>query len=317
MIVRDCIYGSFKISSPLILQLINSAPLQRLKKISQLGPPDKYYHLKNYSRFEHSIGVMRLLQLLGASEEEQIAGLLHDVSHTAFSHVIDWVVGSGEVEDFQDNQHGEIINKSEISIILKQHGYRPEFFFHYKHFSLLEQDIPALCADRIDYALREFPKSIAKICVVNLVVDNKVIVFKNGSSAYLFAHHFLKRQMEHWGGYEAVTRYRLFAEILKIALKSKSLVLSELMGDEDCIVKKLESLDDLRIKKILYTLKNKDLSHLQRNPKAVHKKFRYVDPMFLDDGKVVRLSQVNKKFKIELQNARQENAKGIFAGIVK
>lgn len=317
MLVRDRIYGSFKITSPLILKLIHSAPLQRLKKISQLGPPDKYYHEKNYSRFEHSIGVMRLLQMLGASEEEQIAGLLHDVSHTAFSHVIDWVVGSGEVEDFQDNQHGEVIKKSEISAVLKQHSYSPELFFHYKHFKLLERDIPDLCADRLDYAFREFPISVARKCLLSLTVRDGSIVFKIELVAYLFAHHFLKRQMEHWGGYEAVTRYRLFAEILKIALKSKSLVLSELMGDEDSIVKKLESLDDLRIQNILHTLKSKDLSHLQKNPKAVYKKFRYVDPMFLDDGKVVKLSQVNKKFKKELEVAMQENAKGIFAGIVK
>lgn len=317
MEIHDRIYGSFKITSPLILQLINSAPLQRLKKISQLGPPDKYYHQKNYSRFEHSVGVMRLLHILGASEEEQIAGLLHDVSHTAFSHVIDWVVGSGEVEDFQDNQHGEIMKKSEISAVLKQYSYSPELFFHNKHFKLLERDIPDLCADRLDYAFREFPLSVARRCLISLTVRDGSIVFKNELVANLFAHHFLKRQLEHWGGYEAVTRYRLFAEILKIALKSKSLVLSELMGDEDCIVKKLESLDDQRTKKILYTLKNKDLSRLQRSPKAVHKKFRYVDPMFLDGGKIVKLSQVNKKFKKELEIARQENNKGIFAGIVK
>jgi HD superfamily phosphohydrolase len=34
---------------------------------------------------------MLLVRRLGASLEEQIAALLHDVSHTAFSHVIDSV----------------------------------------------------------------------------------------------------------------------------------------------------------------------------------------------------------------------------------
>ncbi len=35
---------------------------------------------------------MMLVNRLGGSLEEQIAALLHDVSHTAFSHVIDYVL---------------------------------------------------------------------------------------------------------------------------------------------------------------------------------------------------------------------------------
>ena len=35
-----------------------------------------------------------LLAKKGASLTEQIAGLIHDVSHTVFSHVIDRVVGN-------------------------------------------------------------------------------------------------------------------------------------------------------------------------------------------------------------------------------
>ncbi len=317
MKIHDRIYGSFKITSPFILKLIHSPPLQRLKKISQLGPPDSYYHLKNYSRFEHSIGVMRLLEVLGASEKEQIAGLLHDVSHAAFSHVVDWVAGSGAVEDFQDNQHEEILKKSEINNILRDFEYNPSLFFNYKHFLLLERDIPDLCADRIDYVLREFPKLVAKKCLSSMTVVDKRIVFRDEATAYLFAHHFLKRQMEHWGGYEAVTRYRLFADVLKIALAKNIIFSKELMGNEESIVQKLEKCSDLRINKILLTLKNKDLSILPKQKKTVQKKFRYVDPFFLHAEKPIRLSHVNKIFRKELEDARLENSKGIHAGRVK
>ena len=43
------------------------------------------------TRYEHSVGVMLLARRVGGGLREQVAALLHDVSHTAFSHVIDHV----------------------------------------------------------------------------------------------------------------------------------------------------------------------------------------------------------------------------------
>jgi hypothetical protein len=107
MKINDKIYEKVEIEEPVLLELLKSSSVLRLKNISQFGVPDKYYHFKNYSRYEHSIGVMILLRKLGATLEEQIAGLLHDVSVLAFSHVIDWVFANGRdgVEDYHDSIH--------------------------------------------------------------------------------------------------------------------------------------------------------------------------------------------------------------------
>lgn len=88
MNIADPIYGKMRIQKPVLIELLSAPSVIRLKNISQFGIPDQYYHLKNYSRFEHSVGVMILLRKLGASVEEQAAGLLHDVSVSAFSHII-------------------------------------------------------------------------------------------------------------------------------------------------------------------------------------------------------------------------------------
>lgn len=45
MIVQDIIYGSFEINEPVLIELINSKPIQRLKGIAQYGLPDEYYPL--------------------------------------------------------------------------------------------------------------------------------------------------------------------------------------------------------------------------------------------------------------------------------
>ncbi len=82
------LYGKFELSGD-IEELINTNVFQRLKKIHQGGAIFLINPNINHTRFEHSIGVMLLIKNLGGSIEEQIAGLLHDISHTAFSHLID------------------------------------------------------------------------------------------------------------------------------------------------------------------------------------------------------------------------------------
>lgn len=316
MRINDRIYGTYTINSPVLLELIQSQPLKRLKDISQMGPPDKYYHIKNYSRYEHSVGVMLLLKHLGASEKEQIAGLIHDVSHTAFSHLVDWVVGSGHVENYQDNQHDDFVGKSEIPSILYKYGYRSDEVLDYKNFPLLEQDIPALCADRIDYTMREIPEEDVKRSFSDLGVFNNQIVFKSPQAAYLFAHRFLGQQMNHWGGYEAVTRYKLFSDALRFALEDGIIQMNDFMGTEKFIIAQIEKSPNQKIKKILSVLQNKDLSFLEKNSKVHHKKFRHIDPLVLIQNKPVTLSSINLQFKKELEIALFENKKGTKSGML-
>jgi len=316
MKITDRIYGTFNITSPVILEIIKSAPLQRLKQISQMGPPDAFYHIPGYSRYEHSIGVMLLLKHLGASESEQIAGLIHDISHTAFSHIIDWVIGTGHIESYQDDQHMKIVKQSEIPSLLTRHGINPLTILDYKHFLLLEQNIPNLCVDRIDYALREFPLTIAKQCFHHLVVVNNQIAFDDRKSAQLFATHFLLRQKIHWGGYEAVTRYTLFAQALRIALKESLITIQDFMDDEKKIIIKLTKSNNMSLIRILTILRNKDLSFLPKSTILTQKKFRYVDPLFLENKKVLRLSETDSDFAKQIRKAKEENQKGIKAGIV-
>ena len=100
------------------------------------------------------MGVMLLLHKLGASVEEQVAGLLHDVPHTAFSHVIDFVFRT-EKHNFHELHHERVIMGSEIQGILDKHGFDVKRILDEHKFPLLEKDLPDLCADRVDYTLRD------------------------------------------------------------------------------------------------------------------------------------------------------------------
>src|SRR5262245_37777798 len=88
----DPIYGEVNITEPVLAVLLDTAVMQRLKGIMQHGISGLIGLTTPITRYEHSLGAMLLVQRLGGSLAEQIAALLHDTSHTAFSHVIDYVV---------------------------------------------------------------------------------------------------------------------------------------------------------------------------------------------------------------------------------
>lgn len=317
MKITDGIYGTFSIGEPVIIDLINSPAMQRLKDISQLGIPDRYYHLKGFSRYDHSIGVFLLLRSHKASIAEQIAGLIHDISHTPFSHVIDWVInGKGGEELHQDDRHAEFLHNSEIPGILASYGISIDVILE-NDFGLLEREIPDICADRIDYALREFSNDDAHYCLNHLTVRNGSFAFDTMRSARLFAIRFLERQERNWGSYEATSRYKNFAEMFRYAVESNILSIEELLnGKETAIIEKLESAEDWRIRLALFkmTAKSLDGHPIRETPEI--KKFRHVDPLFVLHRKLVRLSDADPGFKELLEAARERNKKGVRTAII-
>jgi len=318
MIIKDNIYGEFKIKDAVILELLECPSMLRLKNISQYGVPDKYYHLKNYSRYEHSVGVMLLLRRLGATLEEQVAGLIHDVSHLAFSHVADWVFSEGNKgnEDLQNTLMGEFVRDGKIATVLTRYGLSIDRLLNEENYSLLEKKIPDLCADRIDYAMREFKywlnPEIVKKCLSGFINYNGEIVFASQKTAYLFASNFLELQTKHWGGFEAMIRYHLFSEALKLVLQEKVVKKADFYKDEPFILAKLEKSSSSDIKKILSLLRKRDLKDYKRTSgKKVFKKFRYVDPKVVIDGKLVRLSDLSKDFTKLLERHRKISERGL------
>ena len=107
---EDRVYGTVTIDDPGIIALMARPTFQRLRGVRQAGPSALAFTFKTVTRHEHSLGVYLLLRRLGARREEQIAGLLHDLSHTAFSHAVDFLFDSEE----QDHHEGLKDRKSVV-----------------------------------------------------------------------------------------------------------------------------------------------------------------------------------------------------------
>ncbi len=316
MLIKDKVYGVEEIKEQVISELINSPTLQRLKEISQQGMPREYYHREVFSRFDHSIGVMILLRRFGADLNEQIAGLLHDISHTAFSHVIDWVIGDPSKEDHQDNIFFEILEKSEIPSILEKYGLDIKELANLESFTLLEKEAPSLCADRVDYSLRELV-GLGLVDDVKLLVDNLTsidgqIAFKTKESAEKFGRNYAKLQREHWAGNEAKARYHILAEILKVALNENHITLKDFHKTDNEIIDILKNTNNSQILEGLNKLKKGFIiKETEEKNKGfdLKKKFRYVDPEVLVNGRLVNLSFISEGYKKFLEEEKEHSKK--------
>ncbi len=294
MIINDAVYGKEEISEPVLIELVNSGEVQRLKGISQFGIPEEYYHMPCFSRFEHSVGVMILLRRLHAGLKEQVAGLLHDVSHTAFSHTIDWVMGDPSKGDFQDSNHSRFIENSKIPAILEKYGLDHKEISNLKNFPLLEREHPKLCADRVDYTLREIvlmrKKEDSDMILCSLVNHEWEIVLNSENAARLFASYYQRFNKFNWNSPRSKARYEVLANILKKALSKKIIGMKDLLQDDKHVIEIIKAKGDESMLRDLESLKkNKPAERIFSKGKA-----RYVDPKILSGNSVKNLSQTYK-----------------------
>ena len=160
----DPVYGETCVEAPLLDELYHTQAVQRLAHIYQGGVTAFIRRQRRTTRLDHSLGVMALLQRLGAGLEELAAGLLHDIGHTAFSHVIDFVFPNQE-HTYHEDHRESMVETAEIATILSRHGLDERRVLNPDHYPLLEQPLPLLCADRLDYFLRDGVADIGRFSV--------------------------------------------------------------------------------------------------------------------------------------------------------
>ncbi|MCI0521446.1 MAG: HD domain-containing protein, partial [Chloroflexi bacterium] len=153
--INDRVYGACEVREAVLLDLLQSASVQRLDGVLQHGISGLVGVTRAVSRLEHSLGVMLIVRHFGAGVKEQVAALLHDVSHTAFSHVVDYVFDGCDTQSYHEEKKESFIAASDLPAALARHGYDWRDFLHEEDYPLLEQPAPRLCADRLDYFLRD------------------------------------------------------------------------------------------------------------------------------------------------------------------
>lgn len=323
MIIYDEIYGEFELDK-VLEELILSEPVQRLKGIHQGGASYLVNKKWNVTRFDHSIGVMLLIKKLGGSIEEQIAGLLHDVSHTAFSHVIDCVFDNKE-EDYHEKIFSSVVKNSIIPTILAKYNYNyEEILLDDTKWTLLEQPAPELCADRIDYTLRDMyvynQISLEEIhhFLKGLIVLDGRIYLQNIEIAEWFVKTYYKEVIDFFMDPLNVYGYDMLAKVLKLSLEKSILNPNDFLKKDDELITQLKSSDDKELLSLLGKLHpnvkvKEDIENYDFHQK---KKVRLINPSILLNGELISASELSESIREMGSTAYEKSTRGMYVRIL-
>lgn len=293
----DRVYGPVQIDDPDLLALIATPTFGRLGGIRQAGPSALAFPFKTVTRREHSLGVYLLLRRLGADRREQVAGLLHDISHTAFSHAVDFVVDSAE-QDHHERLKPAFLNRPDVAAALRRLGFRPDQFYDDTVYRLLERPLPWLCADRLDYFLRDSlacgistPESAARTLEAVRVVDG-CIAFADEASARDAVDRFATMNRDWWASETEAYIYNEFADALREGFRLGVLADADLLGDDDAVLDRLRGAGSRLIDAKLEHIEGFHPERLEGYAPRVEPKVRWLDPPVREASGWRRLSEL-------------------------
>ncbi len=304
MFYEDRIYGPESIDEPVLIDVMHSAAMQRLQGVLQHGISGLIGITAPVSRYEHSLGVMLIVRRLGAPVEEQIAALLHDVSHTAFSHVIDYVVQNHDAQSYHEEVKHEYVAGTDLPAVLARHGYDWRVFMDEDRFTLLEQPAPALCADRLDYFLRDaldLGLASLKACqaaLAHLVVREGRIMVDDLPTARWMGYTYIAADDRSWADFREVGLYELAAQAIRRGLALGVITEQDFWGTDAIVWKKLHTSPDRELQATL-GLVNRWTGFVWDEVAPTFRistKIRTIDPDVVTHGRPARLSDLEPDF---------------------
>ena len=172
---------------PLFLRKYFECPsLNRLMKVGYFCGMDfaskSVYNFSEYiSRFSHSLTTSLLTYKLTKDRTMTVAALFHDVATPCFSHVIDYMNEDYEKQESTEELTEDIIKNDKYLLkCLKEDNIDVDNIINFKNFSIVDNDRPKCCADRLDGVILTgiaWTKNVTKDDIKKII--NDVRVFKN------------------------------------------------------------------------------------------------------------------------------------------
>ena len=292
-----------------IEEIINTPEFRRLKNVGMnCGCEYTSFPIfakgKNYTRYDHSIGVALIIWNFTKDVKQSIAGLLHDISSPVFAHVIDFLNGDHENQESTEEKTEEIIeNSKEIQAILRKYNLTTKDVYDYHMYPIADNDSPLLSADRLEYtignayyygfkSMEELKDIYDDLTICKNELGEDEISFRSLDKAKSFTSAALSNSKVYSSDVDRFSMQYL-ADLLKSAVNKKVINLDDLYTTENEVIEKMEKDEEIKFlfdyfKNLsqIFTSKTKPEDGYWVNIPA---KKRYINPLVVSKGRVSSL----------------------------
>jgi HD superfamily phosphohydrolase len=189
-----------------------------------------------------------------------------------------------------------MLDRPDIVASLGQLGYAPREFYDDSIYHLLEQPLPALCADRLDYFLRDgLACGVVKLEAASRILNhvavwNDRIILTDLAVAREAVALFQAMNQDWWASPTEAFIYNEFAEALREGLRLGILRPEDLMTEDDLVLAKLDAAENPDIARTLAQIRHFRPQLAEGYCPRVVPKQRWLDPHVRSGRSVARLS---------------------------
>ncbi|MBR2761730.1 MAG: HD domain-containing protein [Solobacterium sp.] len=151
-----------------------------------------FSHLLPYSRYAHSLGVASLAWRFSGEKRIALAGLFHDIATPVFSHVVDFMHGDHENQEYTESRTETLIRSDEFILhCLKEQGITADEVTDYHRYPIADNDSPKLSCDRLEYTLQNMVRyGLEPEAFQSEVIDDLSVSWNEEGEEELVFEHF-------------------------------------------------------------------------------------------------------------------------------
>lgn len=257
-----------------LIKYLETPSLLRLKKVGYFCGMDyaskEIYDFREYiSRYDHSLTVSLIVYKLTKNKIATLAGLFHDIATPCFSHVIDYMNEDYEKQESTEEYTEDILrNDMYLQKCLKEDNININDIIDFKRYTIVDNDRPKVCADRIDGVILGgigWTKNINREDITRILQDMDVYINESNEEEIGFKTSCIAEKVLevsksidiYCHSQEDNYMMQLLSEITKLAINKKYISYDELYSfNEEELFSLFIEKDDEQLKLLILKFTN-------------------------------------------------------------